>query len=151
MSRRNEDGSGWNQSNRGTSNTANQSEGFEQAKDAKKELDMTNERRVKELENLVEKHTRTQRHIEQHADISDEDNLAHANRIQSAREEEINNLEDAIVYGTEANNDQLQNLRENFERSHNYLENNADHMHKDQINAIEEKQRHRKEQLSNLE
>ena len=53
-----------------------------------------NERRIDHLMNLVEKSTRTQRHLEEHSDISSSspENIQHAKEKQKERKEEINNL-----------------------------------------------------------
>lgn len=108
------------------------------------------ENRVEQLIDLVEKHTRTERHLEQHSDISDPDNLEHAKKVQSEREEEINNLKNIIAYGEHEKNSEVENLKRNIKYTEGYLAHNADHMDEETLEKTIEKQEHRKEQLDNL-
>ena len=48
------------------------------------------DRQLENLENLVENHTRTQRHLEQYSEIGDPENKENARKIQKIREEQIN-------------------------------------------------------------
>ncbi|NLZ47826.1 MAG: hypothetical protein GX895_03395 [Clostridiales bacterium] len=105
--------------------------------------------RVDQLINLVEKHTRTERHLEQHSDISDPGNLENAEEVQRKREEEIDNLKNIIAYGDNDTNE-VENLKRNIEYTEGYLEHNKDHMDSETLENTIEKQRHRKEQLDNL-
>ena len=71
-----------------------------------------NERRVDHLINLVEKETRTERHLEQNSDISNPENIQHAKEVQKNREKEINNLKNILVSGEqEHRKDQLNSMK----------------------------------------
>ena len=50
------------------------------------------ERQLDNLVNLVENHTRSERHLEQYSHIGDLDNKQHARKVQDIRENEIDNL-----------------------------------------------------------
>ena len=54
------------------------------------------ERQLENLENLVENHTRTERHLEQYSDIGDKDNKENAREKQDIREKQILELENQI-------------------------------------------------------
>lgn len=110
-----------------------------------------NERRVDHLVNLVEKQTRTERHLEEHSEISSPDNIENAKKIQETRQEEIDHLKNIIVNGEHSNNDQLKNVKKNFKYTEGYLDHNYDHMDPDTLDKTKEKQEHRKEQMDFLE
>lgn len=107
--------------------------------------------RVDELINLVERKTRTERHLEQHSDIGDPERLIRPKELQDQREEEIETLKEKIVYGDEASNDQLENVKRTYEFSQGYIDHNADHMSNKDLNNALEKQEHRREQMDFLE
>lgn len=110
-----------------------------------------NEGRIDQLENLVEKETRTKRHLENTADIpSSKQNMEHVQQIQQERREEIDHLKNIIVSGEHSNNDQLENLEKRYNYTEGYLNHNADHMSKDTLDKTEERQKHRKEQMDQL-
>ncbi|GLC28829.1 hypothetical protein [Clostridium omnivorum] len=111
------------------------------------------ENRVDELINLVERKTRTERHLEQHSDIGDPDRLDRPQELQDEREEQIHNLKNKIVYGDSVNNDtndQIENLERNYEFTEGYINHNSDHISSKDMNRIEEKQEHRREQMDIL-
>ena len=54
-------------------------------------------RQLDNLENLVENHTRTERHLEQYSEIGDKENKENARKVQKVREQEIQNLENKIL------------------------------------------------------
>ena len=112
---------------------------------------MENERRVDHLVNLVENKTRTERHLEEHADIPSRENKEHAKQVQNKRQEEIENLKNIIVNGEHSNNDQLKNTKKNYEYTEGYLNHNAEHMDPDTLARTQEKQAHRKDQMDLLE
>jgi hypothetical protein len=60
-------------------------------------------RRLDALESLVEAHTRTERHLEQHSDIASKEQIEHAKGIQKKREEQIDNLENILATGQHNN------------------------------------------------
>lgn len=125
-------------------------ENWENEKNKKNEQACENERRVDHLVNLVERETRTERHLEQNSDISDPDNIEHAKRVQQQRKEEIDNLKNIIVNGEHSNNNQAKNLEKRIEYTDGYLKHNADHMNKETLRSTVEKQEHRKDQLNSL-
>ncbi|KXZ39700.1 hypothetical protein SAMN05661008_00622 [Alkalithermobacter thermoalcaliphilus JW-YL-7 = DSM 7308] len=114
----------------------------------KHELQAENARRIDDLINTVERYTRTERHLEQHSDISSPEQIQHAKQIQNERKEHIENLKNIIAYGEHANADTpFENLKQNYEYTEGYLNNNADHLDEETINNIKEKQQHRKDQM----
>ena len=110
-----------------------------------------NERRIDQLENLVKKETRTERHLEQNADIPRSPEVAeHINKIQQERQNEISNLKNIIVNGVHSNNDQLKNTEKRYNYTEGYLNHNADHMSKKSLESTLEKQKSRREQIDQL-
>jgi hypothetical protein len=93
--------------------------------DSKDELKLANERRIEELLDINNRYVRTQRHLEEHSDISDPDNLRHALKIQEERENRMENLKNIIAYGKHEEVDERENLKRNLEYTDGYLENNA--------------------------
>lgn len=123
------------------------------AKIQKERQQRENERRVDDLINLVENKTRTERHLEQHSDIGDPNRLPHVYEVQNAREEQIENLKSAIVYGDNTKNDtqdQIESLEKNYTFAEGYINHNADHMDSQALKNLNEKQEHRKEQMDIL-
>ena len=108
-----------------------------------------NERRVDHLINLVEKETRTERHLEQNSDISNPENIQHAKEVQKNREKEINNLKNILVSGEHSNN-QGKNLEKRYEYTNGYLEHNKDHMDNETLKNTTCKQEHRKDQFNSM-
>ena len=111
------------------------------------------ERQLENLENLVENHTRTERHLEQYSHIGSKENKEIAREKQDIRERQILELENKIL-GLDSNEIpevQLENLKERYTSIQGYLENNKDKMPQDVLEQLEEKQKHRLEQISNLE
>lgn len=60
-------------------------------------MDDKKERKVDNLINLVENHTRTERHLEQYSDIGNPIYKEMAREKQSAREEQIESLKNQLV------------------------------------------------------
>lgn len=111
-----------------------------------------NERRIDHLANLVEKKTRTERHLEQHSDISSSPhNIEHAREIQQERQDEIDHLKDKIAYGENISNNEKENTEKRLLYTEGYLNHNADHMNQESFKNAKEKQEHRKEQLDSLQ
>ena len=111
------------------------------------------ERRLENLENLVENHTRTLRHLEQYSHIGSKESKDNAREKQEIRERQILELENKIL-GLDSNEIpevQLENLKERYTSIQGYLENNKDKITQDVLEQLEEKQKHRLEQISNLE
>lgn len=110
-----------------------------------------NERRVNHLVNLIEKSTRTQRHLEEHSDISKSpENIEHVKEIQNERKDQIENLKNIIAYGNDSKEKQMKNTEKRFLYTEGYLNNNADHMDEETFKKAKEKQEHRKEQIDSF-
>ena len=111
------------------------------------------ERQLENLENLVENHTRTERHLEQCSHIGDKDNKDNAREKQDIREKQILELENKIL-GLDSNEIpevQLENLKERYESVQGYIENNRDKISEEDLKQLEEKQANRRQQIANLE
>jgi len=111
------------------------------------------ERQIENLENLVENHTRTERHLEQYSHIGDKDNKDNAREKQDIREKQILELENKIL-GLDSNEIpevQLENLKERYESVQGYIENNRNKISEEDLKQLEEKQANRRQQIANLE
>ncbi len=109
------------------------------------------ERRVDHLVNLVEKQTRTQRHLEEHSDISTSpENLEHAKEVNRDRQDEIENLKNILAHGENYNNNYKENTEKRLLYTEGYLNHNAEHMDHKSFQNTKEKQEHRKEQLDQM-
>ena len=111
-------------------------------------------RKVDNLINLVENHTRTKRHLEQYSHIGNPESKQSAREKQVVREEQISELKDQLVnpsFDTPNKFEEIQNIKENIMYSQNYIEQNKDHMNHQDLQNLEQRQQHRKEQLNNLE
>lgn len=122
----------------------------DKATDSKEELKMANERRIEELLNINNRYVRTERHLEQHSDIADPENVKHSEEIQQERLKQMENLKNIIAYGEHQQEDQVENLKRNLEYTDGYLNHNAHKMDKETLEKTLEKQEHRKEQLDFL-
>lgn len=112
---------------------------------------LENERRVEHLVNLVEKKTRTERHLEEHSDISKSpENIEHAKRVNEERQDQIENLKNILAHGENASNNYKENTEKRLRYAEGYLNHNADHMDKETLKNTKIKQEHRKEQLDQL-
>ncbi|NMA82906.1 MAG: hypothetical protein GX962_03465 [Epulopiscium sp.] len=109
-----------------------------------------NARRLEQLDNLIQKHTRTERHLEQHSDIASPEKLDQAEELQQVREEQMEQLKSKILAGPVSSNEEYNNLKRNFEQTEGYLENNKDHIDDFTMQKIKEKQEHRNEQMDFL-
>ena len=110
------------------------------------------ERQIENLENLVENHTRTERHLEQYSNVGDRGNKENAIEKQKIREEQILELENKIL-GLDPNKIpqvQFENLREKYESIQGYINNNRDNIPQDILEKLEEKQNNRRLQIENL-
>lgn len=117
--------------------------------DTKNGIKETNKRRLDELEKIIEKHTRSERHLEQNSGIVNSSQKNHITELQNEREEEIEHLKNLIVDGNDSDND-IDNLERNYNYTENYINNNESHMDSKTLKSTKEKQKHRKEQMNNL-
>lgn len=111
------------------------------------------ERQLENLENLVENHTRTERHLEQYSHIGNRENKENARDKQEIREKQILELENKIL-GIDSNEIpevQLENLKERYDSIEGYINNNKDKIPQDILEQLEEKQNNRLQQIANLE
>ena len=111
------------------------------------------ERQLDNLINIVENHTRTQRHLEQYSHIGNSENKENARKIQDIREEQINELKDKIkgVNDKQTREEQLENVIEKYINAEGYIRNNEDNMSEEQLNNMEKKQDNREIQIENLQ
>ncbi len=109
-------------------------------------------RQLNNLENLVENHTRTERHLEQYSEIGSKKNKENAREKQTVREHEINNLESKILGEGESISieEQINNISENFNRTHRYMEENYEKIPQENWDNLNKKQDNRIEQTENL-
>lgn len=105
---------------------------------------------VDNLMNLVERHTRTERHLEQYSEIGKKEDKERAREKQNIREEEMKTLKSKIVNPNETKIEQAQNLVENYKRTQSYMEDNYEKISKERLDNMQEKQDNRKEQMENL-
>lgn len=111
------------------------------------------DRQLDNLINLVENHTRTERHLEQYSNIGDKDNKKHAREIQDIREEQIEDLKNKLngQNDTQTPDEQLCNLKEKYLKTNEYIRNNRETMTDDMLQHMGDKQHKRKNQIDNLE
>lgn len=108
------------------------------------------ENRLNEMLNVAERFTRTERHLEQHSDIANPSQIAHAKEIQTERVRDINTLKDKIIYGDGGPTNELINVNKNIIYGEGYLKNNGDHMSSDDKTNLEKKLNNRKEKINEL-
>jgi len=83
-----------------------------------------NERKLDNIINIVEKHTRTERHLEQYSDISTQENKQRAIEKQNLREKQIEELKGQIIGEKQNKQDyELEDLKENYKIGIDYYEN----------------------------
>ena len=111
------------------------------------------DRQLENLENLVENHTRTQRHLEQYSEIGNPANRDNARKVQKVREAEIKTLENKIKGEDEiiTPEEHLENVIERYNNTEGYIQNNKDRMNEDMLKNLQEKQQHREEQIRFLQ
>ena len=109
------------------------------------------ERQLDNLTNLVENHTRTERHLEQYSEIGNKDNKDNAREKQEVREHEIQNLKANIIKdGNETTEEQINNIAENYKSTQRYMEDNYGRIPEDRWENMEKKQENRKIKAENL-
>ena len=115
-------------------------------------MNKKNERKIDNLINLVENHTRTERHLEQYSEIGDPKYKEMAREKQSIRENQINSLKDQLTNENKkmSSEEHLESLKESYEKNQNYLENNFDTMSEEQAKNMLKKQIHQEQQLDQM-
>lgn len=106
--------------------------------------------RIEELENIVECHTRTERHLEQHSDIASPEMIADAKDKQTQREKNIEILEDKIVHNGHKQPNEEEGLERNYTFAKGYLEHNKEHMDPEALENLKEKQQNRRDKMDGL-
>ena len=111
------------------------------------------DRQLDNLINLVENHTRTERHLEQYSSIGSKDNKNHAREIQNIRQEQIEDLKNKLKGEDDIQTpeEQLDNLKEKYLKTNEYIRNNREDMTDDMLQHMGDKQQKRKNQIDNLE
>ncbi|KZL92100.1 hypothetical protein [Clostridium magnum] len=117
----------------------------------KRRLQEQNEHRLDQLIDTVENYTRTERHLEQYSDIGDPKNRAHARDIQAERKAEIQHIKNNIVYGAEYDDHPLENLKENYDDTKEYLEHFGSRLDEKTLSSVEEKQKNREMSIHQME
>ena len=115
-------------------------------------MDDKKERKVDNLINLVENHTRTERHLEQYSEIGDPKFKDMAREKQVVRENQIESLKDQL---TDTNHkmsyeEHIENLKESYEKNKNYFENNFSNMSQEQAHNMVKKQFNQEKQLDQM-
>ncbi len=109
------------------------------------------ERQLDNLTNLVENHTRTERHLEQYSEIGNKENKEIAREKQDIRENEIQNLKANIIKdGAQTTEEQIKNIADNFNSTQRYMEDNYNKIPDYMWENMEKKQENRKNQANNL-
>lgn len=111
-------------------------------------------RKLDNLINIVERHTRTERHLEQYSNIGNPEDKANARNKQDLREKQINELKHQIIdpgKDSPTKEQEIQDLKENYKYGEGYIESNKNHMNENDLKNLERKQENRKIQLNNLE
>lgn len=106
--------------------------------------------RIEELENMIENHTRTERHLEENYDIVSLKKINEAREKQTEREEKIEILEAKIINGEKTNSNDSEGLEKNYAFSKGYMENNEEHMDEDALENMKEKQQNRRDEMTGL-
>lgn len=109
------------------------------------------EKQVENLVNLAQKHTRTERHLEQYSHIGNREGKERARDKQDVREKEMNKLKEKIVSNNnESKIEQVQNLANNYKDAQIYMEENYEKMSEEKLKNMENRQQHRKDQIESL-
>lgn len=121
--------------------------------DFEKEEMEKKDRQLDHLINLVENYTRSKRHLEQYSEIGDPENKQNARQKQQVREEQIGELKEQIIgkCAEATKEEQLENLKQNYENSKEYIENNLDSMDQQMYDNLEQRQKNRRNQIQQLE
>lgn len=111
------------------------------------------ERQIDNLTNLVENHTRTERHLEQYSEIGSKENKDNAREKQEIREKQMQDLKEQILgeKENETKQEQVENIIENYNSTAGYMEKNYENISEQDRENLEKKQENRMEQVKNLE
>ena len=106
--------------------------------------------RLEALENMVENHTRTERHLEQHSNITSLEKYSDSIIKQSEREGNIEILEAKILNGGQKHTNELEGLERNYAFAKGYMENNKDHIDPESLKNMQIKQQNRRDEMNEL-
>lgn len=109
--------------------------------------------RIEALENIVKNHTRTEKHLEKHSDITSSEKLSEVIVKQCERESNIDSLEAKILNNGQRNlnqTDQIIGLEKNYTFASGYIENNKDNMNQESLNNMNKKQQNRRDEMNEL-
>lgn len=111
------------------------------------------ERKIDNLIDLVENHTRTERHLEQYSHIGNPEYKEAARKKQNIREEQIDVLKDQIAGNDNytSKKEQYENLKENYFYGEGYIESNKEHMNPEDLKNLETRQQNRRTQMDNFD
>ncbi|SHI02810.1 hypothetical protein [Clostridium grantii] len=109
-----------------------------------------NANRIDEIISTTEAYTRTERHLEQHSDINEPDNIRHTKEIQEKRKRDVENLKNKIVFGETFGESEYENLLENYAATEEYIEKNSDNLDKNSLKSLKRKQENREEKMNEL-
>jgi len=122
--------------------------------DEKKEEQEKKGRKIDNLINLVENHTRTERHLEQYSNIGKPEFKKQARDKQDIREKQIDELKYQLC-GSEkcapTAKEQIEDIKENYELGKQYYERYKENMSEEDLQNLQRKQENRKTNLQNLE
>jgi len=107
------------------------------------------EKKDRQLENLVENYTRTQRHLEQYSEIGNPENKEKARKVQKVREAEIKTLENQIKGENTriSPEEHLENVKEKYNNTQGYIQNNKESMNEEMLRNLYEKNNTEKSKL----
>ena len=116
-------------------------------------MDEKKERKVENLIDLVENHTRTERHLEQYSHIGNPKYKEMAREKQAIREAQIDSLKDQLTneHPRISTEEHFENLKDNYEKSINYLENNYRNMSQEQIDNMIQRQANQERQIEQMQ
>ena len=110
------------------------------------------ERELDNLINTVEKHTRTERHLEQYSNIGNPYFKDEAREKQSVREKQIVDLKEHILgeHDKITTSEHFENLVDNYDGAEGYINKNRDSLSREQLDNMEKKQANRRIQMQNM-
>lgn len=106
--------------------------------------------RIEALENIIQNHTRTERHLEKFSDINSLEKYSNSIVKQVSREDNIENLEEKILNNGQRYSDNIEDLEKNYNFAKGYMENNKDHMNPQALENMEERQQNRRAEMNEL-
>ena len=106
--------------------------------------------RIEALENIIQNHTRTERHLEKFSDINSLEKYSNTIIKQVSREDNIENLEEKILNNGQRSSDNIEDLEKNYNFAKGYMEHNKDHMNPQALKNMEERQQNRRAEMNEL-